>query len=118
LRSFFVSWAAQGHAELVLRRQQAAHGQFARLSNLWASSGTSTLENWQSEFVRLFSFMVVSAVLIHHTSCETKDGTERTERAVAEIRTMQRDACHPAVDPLTALRAAHGPGRAPDGRAA
>jgi SNF2 family DNA or RNA helicase len=52
----------------------------------------STLENWQSEFLQLFSFVVVSAVLIHHGSSESKDGTERLERSVEEIRTMLRDA--------------------------
>jgi len=62
--------------------------------------GQSTLENWQSEYLRLFSFMVVSAVLIHHSSCETKDATERTERAVAEVRTMQRNAGLPSGRPV------------------
>jgi hypothetical protein len=36
--------------------------------------------------------VVVSAVLIHHGSSESKDGAERIERAVEEIRTMLRDA--------------------------
>jgi hypothetical protein len=31
---------------------------------------------------------VVSAVLIHHGSSESKDGTERIEKTVNEIRTM------------------------------
>jgi hypothetical protein len=54
--------------------------------------GQSTLENWQSEFLQLFSFVVMSAVLIHHASSESKDGTERIERSVEEIRTMLREA--------------------------
>jgi hypothetical protein len=28
--------------------------------------GLSTFENWQSEFLQLFSFVVFSAILIHH----------------------------------------------------
>ena len=90
---FLISWAAQGLAEWSsFVNQQAAHGQVARLSDFWVEFGQSTLENWQSEFLQLFSFVVVSAVLIHHGSSESKDGTERIERSVEEIRTMLREA--------------------------
>lgn len=90
---FLVSWAAQGLAEWSSYvHEQAAHGQAARLSDFWVAFGQSTLENWQSEFLQLFSFVVVSAVLIHHGSSESKDGTDRLERSVDEIRTMLRDA--------------------------
>jgi hypothetical protein len=44
-------------------------------------SGRRTAAPW-------FSFVVVSAVLIHHGSSESRDGTERIERSVEEIRTM------------------------------
>jgi hypothetical protein len=90
---FLVSWAAQGIAEWSsFAHEQAAHGQVAHLSDFWVEFGQSTLENWQSEFLQLFSFVVVSAVLIHHGSSESKDGTERIERSVEEIRTMLREA--------------------------
>jgi hypothetical protein len=90
---FLVSWAAQGLAEWSsFAHEQAAHGQVAHLSDFWVEFGQSTLENWQSEFLQLFSFVVVSAVLIHHGSSESKDGTERIERSVEEIRTMLREA--------------------------
>jgi hypothetical protein len=90
---FLVSWTAQGLAEWSsFVNEQAAHGHVASLSDFWVEFGQSTLENWQSEFLQLFSFVVVSAVLIHHGSSESKDGTERIERAVEEIRTMLRDA--------------------------
>jgi hypothetical protein len=90
---FLISWGAQGLAEWSsFVNQQAAHGQVARLSDFWVEFGQSTLENWQSEFLQLFSFVVVSAVLIHHGSSESKDGTERIERSVEEIRTMLREA--------------------------
>ena len=79
---FLVSWAAQGLAEWSsFAHEQAAHGQVAHLSDFWVEFGQSTLENWQSEFLQLFSFVVVSAVLIHHGSSESKDGT-RTHRAL------------------------------------
>jgi hypothetical protein len=51
----------------------------------------STFENWQSEFLRLFSFVVLAAVLIHHGSAGSKDGTDRIEQRVSEIHSMLRD---------------------------
>jgi hypothetical protein len=41
----------------------------------------STLENWQSEFLQLFSFVVLAALYIHKGSAESKDGEERLEAA-------------------------------------
>jgi hypothetical protein len=54
--------------------------------------GQSTFENWQSEFLQLFSFVVFSAVLIHHGSAEPKDGTDRTEEAVKRIESRLDEA--------------------------
>ena len=83
----------------------AAHGQVARLSDFWVEFGQSTPENWQSEFLQLFSFVVVSAVLIHHGSSESRDGTERIERPVEENpHDSGGRRPPPADDPLTALR--------------
>jgi hypothetical protein len=89
---FLVSWAAQGVAEWeVYASEQAAHGEPARLSEFWVTFGQSTLENWQSEFLQLFSFVVLAAVLIHHGSAESKDGTDRIEQTVKEIRSMLQE---------------------------
>ena len=41
--------------------------------------GQSTLENWQSEFLQLFSFVVLSAMLIDRGSAESKDSDDRLE---------------------------------------
>jgi hypothetical protein len=83
---FFVSWMAQAFAEWgVFREEQLAHGQPARLADYVVSFGQSTFENWQSEFLQLFSFVVLSAVLIHRGSAESKDGTDRIEQAVKRI---------------------------------
>jgi hypothetical protein len=71
--------------------EQAEHGEEARLSEFWFQFGQSTLENWQSEFLQLFSFVVLAAVLIHHGSAESKDGTDRIEQRVNEIHSMLRD---------------------------
>jgi uncharacterized protein DUF6766 len=90
---FLISWAGQGVAEWVsFAHEQAAHGQVTHFSDFWVEFGQSTLENWQSEFLQLFSFVVVAAVLIHRGSGESKDGTDRIEKAVNEIRDMLREA--------------------------
>jgi hypothetical protein len=73
--------------------------------------GQWTLENWQSEFLQLFSFVVVSAVLIHHGSSESKDGTERIERSVEEIRTMLHEAGLPSGPPDDGAGSARGSSR-------
>jgi hypothetical protein len=89
---FLVSWAAQGVAEWqVYAAEQAAHGEAAHPSGFWLQFGQSTLENWQSEFLQLFSFVVLAAVLIHRGSAESKDGTDRIEQRVNEIHEMLRD---------------------------
>jgi hypothetical protein len=48
------------------------------------SSG-STLENWQSEFLLLFSFVVLSALFIHRGSAESKDSDEQMQKSLDRI---------------------------------
>jgi hypothetical protein len=86
---FLLSWVVQGFAEWgVYRDEQRAHGEPIVVSEYIVQFGQSTLENWQSEFLQLFSFVVLSAVLIHRGSAESKDGTDRIENTVNEIRQM------------------------------
>jgi hypothetical protein len=42
--------------------------------------------------LQLFSFVVFSAVLIHHGSAESKDGTDRIEEAVKRIESRLDEA--------------------------
>ena len=97
---FLVSWIAQAITEWQsFVNEQAAHGEPAKLSDFWVAFGQSTLENWQSEFLQLFSFVVLAAVLIHRGSAESKDGTHRIEQTVNEIREIVKD-----LEPSTASR--------------
>jgi hypothetical protein len=66
-------------------QEQKAHGEPATLTDYLVRFGQSTFENWQSEFLQLFSFVVFSAILIHHGSAESKDGTDRIEATVRRI---------------------------------
>jgi hypothetical protein len=83
---FLVSWTAQAIAEWgSFRNDQIAHGQPVAFGDFVIEFGQSTLENWQSEFLQLFSFVVLSAVLIHRGSGESKDGADRMEKKIDEI---------------------------------
>ena len=83
---FLVSWAAQGLAEWgTYRDEQQALGERATPSGYVVAFGQSTLENWQSEFLQLFSFVVLAALLIHRDSAESKDSDERIERKIDDI---------------------------------
>jgi hypothetical protein len=86
LALFLISWIAQAVAEWgTFVQETRAHGGTPALGNFFVQFGQSTFENWQSEFLQLFSFVVVSAVLIHHGSAESRDGEDRIEEAVRRI---------------------------------
>ena len=83
---FLVSWIGQGVSEWqTYRDQQRAHDEPVAVSGYIVEFGQSTLENWQSEFLQLFSFVVFSAVLIHLGSAESKDSDDRMEEALQRI---------------------------------
>jgi hypothetical protein len=89
---FLTSWAAQGLAQWdEFRQEQREHGQPIEVVEFVNVFSKSTLENWQSEFLQLFSFVVLSAVLIHHGSAESKDSDDRMEAKIDKIQ-QQLDA--------------------------
>ena len=80
---FLLSWVGQGAAQWQrFTDEQKEHGQKAELGDFAADFSTSTLENWQSEFLQLFSFTVMSAILIHKGSAESRDSDDRMESAL------------------------------------
>jgi hypothetical protein len=83
---FLVSWVAQAFAEWgTYVQDQREHGGSTALADYLVQFGQSTLENWQSEFLQLFSFVVLSAVLIHKGSAESKDGDEEIRASLERI---------------------------------
>jgi hypothetical protein len=93
LALFAVSWIGQAVAEWgTFVQEERAHGAAPAVSHFLVQFGQSTFENWQSEFLQLFSFVVFSAVLIHHGSAESKDGTDRIEEAVKRIESRLDEA--------------------------
>jgi heme A synthase len=83
---FLTSWVAHGAAQWqVFTDEQAEHNQPVAIGDFTAEFAQSTLENWQSEFLQLFSFVVMSALLIHKGSAESKDSDDRMEEALRRI---------------------------------
>jgi|SRR5687767_917726 len=87
---FLVSWILQsltGWVEFV--SEQQTHGQAAQL---FGDSGyfwpwmQATFENWQSEFLQLFTMAVLTAFLIHKGSTESKDGDDELMLQLTAIR--------------------------------
>jgi succinate dehydrogenase hydrophobic anchor subunit len=83
---FFTSWVGQAVAEWqVFKNDQVAHGEPVELGDYLVEFSQSTMENWQSEFLQLFSFVLLSALLIHRGSGESRDSDERIEHALQRI---------------------------------
>jgi hypothetical protein len=87
---FALCWVLQTISGWVeFAAQESQHGATAELFGpegyIWPWL-QSTMENWTSEYLQLFSFVTLTAYLIHRGSPESKDGDERLERKVDEIR--------------------------------
>lgn len=83
---FFVSWIGQGYyqwAEYV--DNQKTHQQEIRVEEYMNEFTRATLENWQSEFLQLFTFVVLTTFLIHKGSHESKDSDEKMQQALSRI---------------------------------
>jgi hypothetical protein len=86
---FIVSWIGQTWAGWIeFAAEQQAHGQAAA----WLGDDgyawrwvQATLENWQSEFLQLFTMVVLTAMLIHRGSAESRDSNDRMEQALERI---------------------------------
>ena len=86
---FLVAWALQtwaGWVEFV--SEQARHGEVAQAFGddgyvwQWAES---TFENWQSEFLQIFVFIVLTTFLVHRKSHESPDTDYDSEAALRRI---------------------------------
>jgi hypothetical protein len=83
---FLASWLAQGLSQWrTYVDEQRDHNQPVEVGEFIADFSQSTFENWQSEFLQLFSFVVLSAILIHEGSAESRDSDDRMEEALKRI---------------------------------
>ena len=65
---------------MVGRRSRSSAPQF--MNSFWAS----TLESWQSEFLRLLSFVVLTTYLIHRHSHESRDSNDEMAAHIRAIK--------------------------------
>ncbi len=86
---FLVSWLLQSIGGWVMFvAEQAQHNETA---TLFGESGyiwnwmESTFENWQSEFLQLFTFVVLSAFLLHRHSHESRDDMDELKKEVEQV---------------------------------
>jgi len=83
---FFATWIGHGVTEWQVFTDEArSHGEEPALGDFVAEFGSSTLENWQSEFLQLFSFVTLAALYIHKGSAESKDGEEVLQASLRRI---------------------------------
>jgi len=83
---FFLSWFGQLIVQwFTWAHEQADHNQPLEVGAFLWEFWQSTLENWQSEFLQLLTFVVLSAVFIHRGSAESKDSDEQMQKALARI---------------------------------
>ena len=95
---FLVSWALQTYMGWVeFRSEQQAHGEpshvFGSGGYVWAW-GQATFENWQSEFLQLFSFVVLASFLIHRGCPQSKDGQDELKATMERIELRLADLSH------------------------
>jgi hypothetical protein len=86
---FFISWTLQtwmGWVEFM--SEQQSHGQeavaFGPDGYVWRW-GQATFENWQSEFLQVFAFIVLTSFLVHRRSHESPDTDYDVEAALRRI---------------------------------
>jgi len=83
---FFTSWAAQAVTQWqTFTDEQLQHGGTPKIGDFLAEFGQSTFENWQSEFLQLFSFVVLAALYIHKGSAESKDSDDQVQASLRRI---------------------------------
>ena len=91
---FFATWVGHGIAQWqTFTDDQLAHGEAVTAGDFFAEFAQSTLENWQSEFLQLFAFVVLAAMYIHKGSGESKDGEDKIE---ASLRRIEEHLGHPS----------------------
>jgi uncharacterized membrane protein YhaH (DUF805 family) len=83
---FLASWVGQLITQWFnWASEQQDHNQPLQIGSFLWQFWESTLENWQSEFLQLFSFVVLSALFIHRGSAESKDSDEQMQKSLDRI---------------------------------
>jgi hypothetical protein len=89
---FLASWIGQAVFQwFEVANEAQAHGEASTLAEFIPAFFSATFENWQSEFLQLFTMVVLTAYLIHRGSHESKDQDEKVDQTLARIeRRLER----------------------------
>ena len=80
------SWIAQFVFEVFVVRDEAqSHGGSFHWAEFWPQFWQSTMENWQSEFLQLLTFVVFTTYLIYRGSHESKDNDDEVFEMLQRI---------------------------------
>jgi hypothetical protein len=87
---FITAWLSQASTGwMQFSSEQEQHGQTAMVFGddgyIWHFLA-DTFQNWQSEFLQLAVFVVLTVWLVHKDSPESRDSTDRMERKIDEIK--------------------------------
>ena len=83
---FLTSWIGQAVFQWIeVTNEAQAHGQASTLTEFIPAFFSATFENWQSEFLQLFTMVVLTSFLIHRGSHESKDQDEKVDQTLARI---------------------------------
>ena len=89
---FLASWIGQAVFQwFEMANEVQAHGQASTVAEFIPAFLSATFENWQSEFLQLFTMVVLTAFLIHKGSHESKDQDEKVDQTLERIeRRLER----------------------------
>lgn len=83
---FLGSWLAQFGSQVAeVANQAAEHGSQFQWSEFWPQFFTATFENWQSEFLQLFTFVVLSKYFLFRDSPQSREGSDRIESKIDKL---------------------------------
>jgi low affinity Fe/Cu permease len=83
---FLGSWILQFLFQMSLATNEAIqHGQAFEWGEFWVEFFKDTFENWQSEFLQVAAFVVLSTYFIHKNSPQSRDGDDEMDAKLNEI---------------------------------
>lgn len=86
---FLVSWICQAVFQWQEYVQNAeAHKEHISVAVFMPEFFAATFENWQSEFLQLFTFVVLTTFLVHKGSHESKDSDDEMQTRLSRIEKL------------------------------
>jgi hypothetical protein len=84
---FFGSWGGQFATQLQVSKQEAQqHGQEFQMSEFWPEFWQSTFENWQSEWLQLFTQALIVAGFADYLFRKGNEDHYKTQLMIEELQ--------------------------------